>query len=131
MISRALTFFFCFFLSGATAQETLRVATYNVGLGRDGPGLLLKDIQDRDPDILAIAQIIAQVSPDILLLTDFDNDYRNIALGALQSLLADQSAGRFDYAFATGGNAGLPSGLDLNGNGHQGDVPQCIPDRAG
>lgn len=95
------------------AQAPLRVATYNVGLGRDGPGLLLKDIQKQTPDILAIADIIAQISPDILLLTGFDTDYQNLAVTEFNAL-----AGlHYPVVFAPLGNAGLDSGLDLNGNG--------------
>ncbi len=95
------------------AQEPVRVATFNVGLGRDGPGLLLKDILEQDPDILALAEIIATVSPDILLLTGFDNDYQTRALAGFNAL-----AGLgYPYVFAPLGNAGLDSGLDINGNG--------------
>jgi len=95
------------------AQDQLRVATYNVGLGRKGPGLLLKDIQDQDADILAIAQIIASANPDILLLTGFDNDYQTLALNSFNAL---DGLG-YPYVFAPLGNAGLNSGLDINGNG--------------
>ncbi len=95
------------------AQERLRVATYNVGLGRDGPGLLLKDILDADEDILAIAEIIATVNPDILLLTGFDNDYNTQALTRFNALAGLE----YPYIFAPLGNAGLDSGLDINGNG--------------
>ncbi len=95
------------------AQERLRVATYNVGLGRDGPGLLLKDILDADADILALAEIIATVNPDILLLTGFDNDYQTQALTRFNAL---EGLG-YPFIFAPLGNAGLDSGLDINGNG--------------
>jgi len=99
------------------AQERLRVATYNVGLGRNGPGLLLKDIQDRDSDILALAEIITNVNPDILLITGFDNDYQ---LRALKGFNALEGLG-YPHIFAPLGNAGLQSGLDINGNGRQRD----------
>jgi hypothetical protein len=95
------------------AQERLRVATYNLGLGRDGPGLLLKDILDKDDDILARAEIIAAVSPDILLLTGFDNDYQAQALSRFNAL----NGLGYPYIFAPLGNGGLDSGLDINGNG--------------
>lgn len=94
------------------ADEPVRVATYNTGLGRDGPGLLLKDILDRDEDILALAEIIATVNPDILLLTGFDNDYQTVALNSFNAL---EGLG-YPFVFAPLGNAGLQSGLDINGN---------------
>lgn len=95
------------------AEERLRIATYNVGLGRDGPGLLFKDILDQDTDILALADIIGTIAPDILLLTGFDNDYQTVALARFNAL-----AGLgYPFIFAPLGNAGLDSGLDLNSNG--------------
>ncbi len=99
------------------AQEHLRVATFNLGLGRDGPGLLLKDIEDRDKDILALAEIITTVNPDILLITGFDNDYQLRALNAFNAL---EGLG-YPFIFAPLGNAGLQSGLDINGNTRQRD----------
>ncbi len=96
-----------------SAQAQLRLASYNIGLGRDGPGLLLKDIIDRDEDILARAEIIATLGPDILLLTGFDNDYQNLALSAFNALPGLE----YPYFYAPLGNAGLDSGLDITGNG--------------
>jgi len=95
------------------AQEPLRVATYNVGLGRAGPGLLLKDILDQDADILALAEIISRINPDILLLTGFDNDYQNLALTRFNAL----DGLRYPHFFAPLGNAGADSQQDLNNNG--------------
>ncbi len=95
------------------AQESLRLATYNVGLGRAGPGLLLKDILSEGEDILALAKIIGQINPDILLLTGFDNDYKTLALTRFNAL----PELRYMAHFAPLGNAGADSGLDINGNG--------------
>jgi len=103
------------------AQERLRLATFNVGLGRDGPGLLLKDILDRDADIVALAQIIGQAAPDVLLLTNFDSDFQNIALGRFMALIRAETGIDYRYLFAPLGNAGLGSGLDLNRNNRLGD----------
>ena len=99
------------------AQERLRLATYNVGLGRDGPGLLLKDILDQDADILALAEIIGGVNPDILLLTGFDNDFQNIAIEHFAVL----SGLDYPNIYAPLGNAGLASGLDISGDGYVDD----------
>ena len=95
------------------AQERLRLATFNTGLGRDGPGLLLKDIIDGDADILATAEIIATANPDIILLTGFDNDYQTLALARFNGLDGLQ----YPYTYAPLGNAGQDSGLDINDNG--------------
>ena len=108
----------CFLAFPALAQTPLRLATYNVGLGRDGPGLLLKDILDRDDDILALIQIIGEVNPDVLLITGFDNDYQNIAINQFADLLKNETDADYSYIFAPLGNAGLASALDLNNNGY-------------
>lgn len=104
---------FLLWASLASAQNTLRVASYNVGLGRDGPGLLLKDILQEKPDILAIARIISTVNPDILLLTGFDNDFENVAIERFAALTGLE----YRYIYAPLGNGGRDSGLDINGNG--------------
>lgn len=103
------------------AQTSLRLATYNVGLDRDGPGLLLKDILKQDPEVLAVAEIIGHIRPDILLLTSFDNDFQNVAISRFASLLDTETGLVYPYIFAPLGNAGLASALDLNANGYLGD----------
>ncbi|SLN58744.1 hypothetical protein ROA7023_02704 [Roseisalinus antarcticus] len=62
---------------------------------------------------MAAAAIVAEVSPDILVLTDFDYD---AGLATLRTFAA--AAGGFPHAFALRPNAGLPSGLDLDGDGY-------------
>ncbi len=100
-------------LWAAPAPGQIRLATYNTGLGRAGPGLLLGDILGEDDDILAIAEIIATTRPDILLLTGFDNDYQTVALRRFNAL---DGLG-YPYIFAPLGNGGANSGLDINNNG--------------
>ncbi len=94
----------------------LRVATYNVSLGRNGPGMLWKAILDRDVQIMAVAGVIAEVRPDVLLLTDFDRDYDGVALAAFRQVLAAEGMD-YPYSFAPAGNAGVPAGRDLDGDG--------------
>ena len=62
---------------------------------------------------MAAAAIVAEVSPDILLLTEFDYD---AGLAALRAFA--EAAGGFPYAFALRPNAGMPSGVDLDGDGY-------------
>lgn len=101
--------------------ETLRIATWHVELERDGPGLLLRDIlKGEDPAIDAAVDIIAHVAPDILLLSGIDWDLQLAALGAL----ADRIAGAgptYPHLFATRPNAGMATGLDMDGDGRTGD----------
>lgn len=64
-------------------------------------------------------EVIATAGADILLLTEVDWDRDHIALKALQSALADAGA-PYPHAFAPQPNTGLPTGLDLDGDGKLG-----------
>ncbi len=99
--------------------ETLRVATYNASLTRSGPGLLLQDIlRGKSRQIANVAAIIREVRPDILLLNEFDHDLDAVALDAFRTLLAGSSEGiDYPYYYAGPSNTGLPSGVDLDGDG--------------
>ena len=85
-------------------------------MGRKGPGLLLRDLGRADDQIDAVAAIVAQVAPDILLLTDVDYDRDGLAVQAL----ADRMG--FAHSFALLLNAGMATGLDLDGNGRVGEA---------
>ncbi len=61
---------------------------------------------------MATAAIVARVSPDILVLTDFDYDLGGVALAEF----ADR-AGGYPFQFALRPNTGMDTGLDLDGNG--------------
>lgn len=101
------------------AAETLRVATYNVDLSRDGPGLLLYELRrPPKPGLAAVARVIQTVRPDVLLLTQFDHDLRGRALAAFLALLRAGPDGiDYPYWFDAPVNAGVDSGLDLDGDG--------------
>lgn len=106
-------------MTGLAEAETYRIATFAAPLSRDGPGLLLRDIQKGDdPQIIAIQQIIARVSPDVLVLTDFDYDLDGVALRAF----ADSFDPPYPHSFALRPNSGLATGLDLDGNGRLGEA---------
>ncbi|MBY0395175.1 MAG: endonuclease/exonuclease/phosphatase family protein, partial [Thermoleophilia bacterium] len=99
------------------AAETLRVATWNAGLTREGPGLLLRDIlSGSDPQIAAAARVIAAADPDILLLTGVDYDRRLAALSAFAAVLRAGGAD-YPYLFAFRPNTGSMTALDLDGDG--------------
>ncbi len=102
----------------AHAQDTVRVAMWDVGLTRDGPGLLLKDIFEKDaPDVLAAREHILSNAPDILLLAGFDTDFDGVTAKAF----ADFVDGGYAYTFSTVGNAGVPSTFDLDRDGRSGE----------
>lgn len=103
----------------AAMAQPLRVASFSPDLSRKGPGLLLQDIGKRDPQVLAAARVIAAANADVLLLTDFDWDYEGQALNAFLDLLKDQGAA-YPYFHASRPNAGMASGMDLDGDGRLG-----------
>lgn len=106
-------------MAGAVQAETYRVATFAAPLSRDGPGLLLRDIEKgADPQIDAVLDVITQIAPDILVLTDFDYDMDGLALAAFASAVSPP----FPYTFALQPNTGLATGLDLDRNGRRGDA---------
>lgn len=111
-----------FGLCGPALSETLRIATYNAGLSRSGPGLLLRDIlKGDDPQIAAAVQVMASLDADVLVLTAVDYDLDLVALSAFADLLATAGAA-YPYRFALRPNTGLTTGLDLDGNGYLGDA---------
>lgn len=119
---------FCLFPANNLVAETLRVATYNVSLGRKGPGLLLKDIMSgEDAQIAALVTIIQHIRPDILLLNEFDHDHDNLALTAFREALKQGDGGvEYPYFFAPAGNEGQPSFLDLDGDGKTGEWADAL-----
>jgi hypothetical protein len=108
-------------LPGLTFAETLRIATWNVGLDRKGPGLLVLDLTRGDtPQIAAIVRVLAALDADIVLLTAVDYDRGGVALGLLADRLAAAGAA-YPHHFALRPNTGMQTGFDVDGNGRLGD----------
>jgi len=85
--------------------------------------LLLRDLRrGEDPELSAIAQVIAAVAPDVLVLTDFDYDHDGLALDAFAALAGQDYAHRF----ARLPNAGIATGLDIDGNGRTGEARDAM-----
>ncbi|TMV07134.1 endonuclease/exonuclease/phosphatase family protein [Ruegeria sediminis] len=106
-----------FLLLPFTAQaETLRIATFNTELSRDGPGLLLRDIRGGDRQVMDVVSVIAAAAPDVIALQGIDWDFNGLALQALAERLAEAGA-QYPHRFSRQPNAGLETGLDLDGDG--------------
>ncbi|AVO39719.1 endonuclease/exonuclease/phosphatase family protein [Pukyongiella litopenaei] len=103
----------------AAGAENLRIATFNAELSRTGPGLLLRDIERRDDQVMAAARVIAATNPDILALQGFDWDHDGVALAAFAGLLAEEGAD-YPHRFAERPNSGLATDMDLDGDGRRG-----------
>lgn len=109
------------FISAQAQADEIRIAHYNVGLDRDGPGLLLQDIQSgSDEQIITITQIIKHINPQVLALNGFDTDTDLVALRAFQDVLKDQGI-NLPYIYAPMQNSGVPSNLDLDRDGRFGE----------
>ncbi len=106
-------------MAGPALSQPLRLATWDPGLSRDGPGLLLRDIVKGDPQVVAAAQVIAETAPDAILLTGVDWDLEGRALTAFADLLAAQGHA-MPHRHAGQPNRGLQTGQDLDGDGHAG-----------
>jgi len=100
---------------GARA-EGLRIGYLHSELSRDGPGLMLRDIEARVPQVVALLAVIEATGADVLVLGDVDYDAGSVALGALNAGLARP----YPYVLALPGNAGIDTGLDLDGDGRLG-----------
>jgi len=113
-------------VAGPACADTLRVATYNADLTRNGPGLLLRDIRSgQDPQIAAVQQVITTLDADILVLTAVDYDLNLVALNTFADQLA--SAGvAYPHRFALRPNTGMPTGFDIDGNGYLGDARDAM-----
>lgn len=105
----------------AAAKPATRIATWNIGFERAGPGLMLRDIlSGEDAQVLAAVQVIAALDADVLVLTGFDHDAGLAALDAFREALA-RSGASYPYRFALNPNTGVPTGLDIDGNGRFGE----------
>lgn len=82
--------------------------------------MLLRDIlSDKDPQVAAVAQVIAHVAPDVLLLTDFDYDAGYVALAAFADQLR-QLGLDYPHIFTLRPNTGMATGFDMDGDGRKG-----------
>jgi hypothetical protein len=108
-------------LCGSAAAETLRIAQFHTELARAGPGLLLRDIQRGDAQVAAVVAVIAHADADVLLLMSIDYDLDGVALSALAERLA-QAGMDYPHRFALRPNTGMPTGLDMDGNGRLGEA---------
>ncbi len=105
----------------ARPEGTVRVGQFNAALVRPGAGVLLDDIAKRHPQVLAVAEIILRVRPDVLLVNELDADPEGRALAAFVALLADgvgdQPGLGYPHIHQGPQNVGVFSGLDLDGDG--------------
>lgn len=108
-------------LAGSAGAETLRIATWNAGLDRSGPGLLVKDLDEGETQAAAVVRVLVALDADVILLTSVDYDRGGVALGLLADRLAAAGVD-YPHRFAFRPNTGLQTGFDIDGNGRKGDA---------
>ena len=102
---------------------TLRVATYNTSLFDEDTGGLVARLDLGNAQARKIAAVLQQVRPDIVLLNEFDYDASGRAADLFQRryLEVAQAGGgeplHYAHRYLAPVNTGVPSGLDLDGNG--------------
>ncbi|MCC5452539.1 endonuclease/exonuclease/phosphatase family protein [Rheinheimera sp. UJ51] len=119
--------------SSLLAQQTLKVATFNVSMeadnylkkGEKGSPQVLMDVlaSKNHPQVKNIAAIIQRVRPDILLLNEFDyiadpeQGVQAFINNYLQQAQAGSKAIDYPYFYYHTVNTGQPSPYDLDNNG--------------
>ncbi len=78
-------------------------------------------MRGEDPQIAAVINVIASADPDILLLQGIDYDLNHVALDLLIEAL-DQAGAPYPFRLSLRPNTGIPTGLDLDGNGQLGEA---------
>jgi hypothetical protein len=107
--------------AGPAGAETLRIATWNAGLDRSGPGLLVRDLDEGETQAAAVVRVLAALDADVVLLTSVDYDRGGVALGLLADRLAAAGVS-YPHRFALRPNTGAQTGFDVDGNGRKGDA---------
>lgn len=102
--------------------DDFRAATFNASLNRRAAGELAADIESGTNDQMAkIGEILAMTAPDLLLVNEFDYDE-----GLAEQFNAQYLGGAYSNVFTAPSNTGMPSGLDLDGNGSVVTAPDSI-----
>ena len=112
----------------STPIATLRAATYNASLYDEDAGGLVARLQLGNAQARKIAAVLQKVRPDIVLLNEFDYDAAQRAADLFQRdyLEVAQAGGgaplHYPHRYLAPVNTGVPSGLDLDGNGETGGI---------
>ncbi len=103
------------------AEGTIRFATFNAALTNDAPGGIVTRLEAGDAQARLVAEVIQRVRPDVLLLQELDRDPDGRSLTLFRALLAEGQGGAapitYDHTIFPPSNTGVPSGVDLDGDG--------------
>jgi endonuclease/exonuclease/phosphatase family metal-dependent hydrolase len=103
---------------------TVRFATFNVSFYGEADGALLRRLQAGDENARKVAAVIQHLRPDVLLLNEFDYVADGSAADAFQQRYLGvgqhgQAPIEYAYRYLAPVNTGVPSGLDINGDGKE------------
>ena len=103
------------------ADSSVRFATFNASLNRAAAGGLATDLAaPGNAQAAAVAEIVQNVRPEVLLINEFDFDPAALDLFRENYLEESQNGADpivYEYSFIAPSNTGVPSGFDLNNNG--------------
>ena len=106
-------------LAGHIQADPVRFATFNASMSRGGAGELAAALRDgNDPQIAKVARIIRAVDPDVIVINEFD-----YGAGLDRAFVASYLDDAYPFSFIAPSNTGLPTGLDLDGDGIAGSEP--------
>jgi hypothetical protein len=101
----------------------VRFASFNASLNRFAPGDLVADLSTPgNAQAQAVAEIVQRSRPDILLINEFDYVDGGLAAELFRAnyLQLSQSGAEpieYPYYYVAPSNTGIPSGVDLDGDG--------------
>ena len=106
-------------------REPVRFATFNSSLNRNNAGDLAVELAaPGSAQPAAVAEIIQNVRPDVLLINEFDFDPTALALFQENYLARSQNGAEpisYAYSYIAPSNTGVYSGFDLDNSGAAGD----------
>ena len=107
--------------SAKRAEDSIRIATFNIAMNRKKSGELEKELKDGSCDqAKKIAEIIQRVRPDVILLCELDESLKCLDLfhdKYLTVAQGEQKPIKYKHRFTAEVNTGVPTGIDLNGDG--------------
>jgi len=111
----------------------IRIALFNIWeLSSEKLQMVNDQGQGMNEQLIAAAQIIQKINPDILVINEIDHDYDNLDQGLQLNLIrfekhylrVGENRVAFSYKFTAPCNTGIPTGLDLNQDGIVSDESQ-------
>ena len=117
----------CLLSATASAQQRIRIATYNASLHGQTSGEIARRLASgSDSQADKVAAIVQTVRPDVLLINELDHDADvDTAQLLAKQFFAHARGGRkaieYPFVFSIPSNTGVDSGLDLDRNGARGE----------